>query len=95
MDNNELKERADIAIKSIEILLEVYRKGLEHWQNSKYCDTDVGQEMIATFNDCIAEAQEEIQAYEQYKETGVFISRQAREILRKAKESKEQDKDIQ
>lgn len=91
MGVEEYKERADVAIKSIELLIGVYEQGLKHWQNSEYRDTDVGQDMIETFNDCIREAKEEIEAYEQYKQTGVFISRQAREMLRKAKESREQE----
>ena len=88
MQDNDYKKSADVAIRNLQKLLEFHRTSLKHWKDSEYCDTEIGREMIETFQDSIKEVQSEIQAYEQYKATGVFISRQARVMLQKAKESK-------
>lgn len=51
--------------------------------------------MIETFQRLIQEIQGEIAACEQYKESGVFVTRQGRELLAKARSSKEdEDREI-
>ena len=44
-----------------------------------------------TFHRLIQETQAEIEAYEQYKNSGVFVTRQAREMLAKARSCKEDE----
>ena len=51
--------------------------------------------MIQTFQRLIPEIQDEINACEQYKNSGVFVIKQARELLAKARSSKEdEDREI-
>lgn len=95
MEENSCKKVANIAIENLKKLLEFHQISLERWENSEYCYTDVGREMIETFQRLIQEIQGEIAACEQYKESGVFVTRQGRELLAKARGSKEdEDREI-
>jgi len=85
MDDIDNKKAADIAIKNLEKLMEFHRTSIEGWQNSEYCDNDIAKDIIEGFQKSIKEIQEEIEAYQVYKETGVFMSRQTRQLLKKAK----------
>ncbi|MCI9247514.1 MAG: hypothetical protein HFJ30_10570 [Clostridia bacterium] len=91
MQENDDKKGASIAIENLKKLLEFHQISLERWENSEYCYTDVGREMIQTFHRLIQETQAEIEAYEQYKNSGVFVTRQAREMLAKARSCKEDE----
>ena len=91
MEENSCKKVANIAIKNLKKLLEFHQISLERWENSEYCYTDVGREMIQTFHRLIEEIQAEIEAYEQYEKSGVFVTRQAREMLAKVRNCKEDE----
>ena len=67
--------RAYFAIKSLERLLLQNRTMLEEWENSEYCYTEVGKEIIQTLKNIIKEIQEELEVCVQYSTTGVWVSR--------------------
>lgn len=79
----------DIVIKDLEDLKKTLEEALENWQNSELCDTEMGQEMIETCKRIIKETEEEIEAHIQAKKTGVFISKEARAMLRKIKDNED------
>lgn len=81
----------DLAIKHLENLKSVLEKSLENWQNSDWCDNEIAQEMIRTYKRLIQETNEEIAIYVQAKTTGVFITREGRNILKEIKQGKESD----
>lgn len=89
MNDIDNKKATDIAIKNLERLIEFHRASIERWQNSEYSDNDIAKDIIEGFEKSIREIEGEIGAYKQYKETGVFVSRQARELLKKAKEERQ------
>lgn len=91
MEENSCEKVTNIAIENLKRLLEFHEVSLKRWENSEYCYTDIGREMIGTFQRLIQEIQGEIDACEQYKESGVFVTRQAREMLAKVRSCKEDE----
>ena len=87
------KKKADIAIRGMQRLIEVLNTSLENWSNSQYSDTDIGKDVCTTLQEQIEVAKEEIKAYEQYKETGVYITRKARKALKELSREKKQRDD--
>ncbi len=95
MNDVDNKKVADIAIQHLQRLMQFHKETIEKWQNSEYCDNDIAKDIIEGCKKSIAEIEEEIAAYEQYKATGVFISRQAREMLKNAKKERKVSKNRQ
>ncbi len=52
MQENDDKKGASIAIENLKKLLEFHQISLERWENSEYCYTDVGREMLAKARSC-------------------------------------------
>ena len=90
MIEEDYKKKADIAIRGMQRLIEVLSTSLENWSNSQYSDTDIGKDVCATLKEQIEVAKEEIKAYEQYKATGVYITRKARKVLQESSRENKQ-----
>lgn len=89
-EEEDYKKSADFAIREMQRLIDTLENGLENWSNSQYSDTDIGKDICATLQEQIKEAKEEIKAYEQYKATGVYITRKARKVLQESSRENKQ-----
>lgn len=89
-EEEDYKKSADIAIRGMQRLIDTLENGLENWSNSQYSDNDIGKDVCATLQEQIKEAKEEIKAYEQYKATGVYITRKARKVLQESSKENNQ-----
>ena len=81
MNDVDNKKAADIAIQHLQRLMQFHKETIERWKNSEYCDNDIAKDIKEGSEKSIKEIEEEIAALEQYKATGVFVSRQAREMM--------------
>lgn len=84
-------EGANIAIKQLREFIKTFEGLLEGWEKCPLRDSEMGQEMIMTLKTWKQNAEEEIEQYEQAKETGVFISLQGRDLLKRIKNEKIKD----
>ena len=91
-EEKDYQKIADFAIIGAQRLIEQLESIIENWSNSQYCDTKMGQDVIKTCQEQIREAEEEIEAYKEYKVTGVWVSRKARKLLQKIKEEQRKNR---
>ena len=89
MEEEDYKKKIDVAIYGMQRLIETLEELLEKWSNNDYSNTEIGQNMIKALKEQIQEAKDEKQAYEQYKNTGVLITRYARKLLQHMKNIKD------
>lgn len=82
-EEKDYQKIADFAIIEVQRLIEQLESIIKNWSNSQYCDTKMGQDVIKTCQEQIKEAEGEIEAYKQYKATGVWVTRKARKLLQK------------
>lgn len=81
----------DFAINHLQNLKKVLEQSLEKWESSDWRDNEVSQQMINTYKHLIQETDEEIAIYVKAKETGVFITRDARNKLKEIRKSRRDD----
>lgn len=81
----------DFAINHLQNLKKVLEQSLEKWESSDWRDNEVSQQMINTYKRLIQEIDEEIAIYVKAKETGVFITRDARNKLKEIRKSRRDD----
>ena len=81
----------DFAINHLKNLKKVLEQSLEKWESSDWRDNEVSQQMINTYKRLIQEIDEEIAIYVKAKETGVFITRDARNKLKEIRKSRRDD----
>lgn len=81
----------DFAIEHLIKLKEVLKNSLAEWENNKWIDNEIREEMIRTYKGLIQETEEEIEVYDNAKETGYIITRESRQKLREIEQNKQND----
>ncbi len=81
----------DFAINHLQNLKKVLEQSLEKWESSDWRDNEVSHQMINTYKRLIQEIDEEIAIYVKAKETGVFVTRDARNKLKEIRKSRRDD----
>ena len=84
----------DFAIEKLIELKNTLQSIVDKWENSEYSETEFGQDMINGTKKNIEEVEDEIKAWQEYKRTGVFISRKARNAMKKLK-NKDDDEEYE